>query len=166
MITEELVRKQFGDLWPYHNKAFNELLILCRRAFDGDLDKMIILSIIGERTLTVERAAGISYERFLEGLRGPASSKPINVQSISECTGIPRETVRRKIGQLIERGWVQRDESGLLFVLPQASRDLRPITEGTLEYLRRVGAAILRVAGRATDLQTEAPRPARHNGAR
>jgi hypothetical protein len=158
MITEPLIRERFGDIWPCHNAAFNDLLIRCRHAFDGDLDKMVILSMIGERTLTSERAAGISYNRFLDGQRGPTSPRPINVQSISDCTGIPRETVRRKIAQLIEKGWVERDDTGLLFVLPKASQDLKPITEGTLEYLTRVGEVIARAGGQASEP------PAWHNG--
>ena len=136
MITIETVRERFGDIWPHHNRAFNELLVVCRRAFGGDLDRMIILSIIGERSLPNERALGISYDQFLEGRRGPLAPRPINT----------RETVRRKVAQLIECGWVGRDEAGLLFVLPQASQDLRPITEGTLEYLRSVGEILLKVA--------------------
>lgn len=104
MISELVIRERFGDIWPHHNAAFNDLLIRCRRAFDGDLDKMAVLSVIGERTLTTERAAGISYDRFLDGRRGLPCPRPINIQSISECTGIPRETVRRKIAQLIDKG--------------------------------------------------------------
>lgn len=151
MITEIVIRERFGDIWPYHNAAFNDLLIRCRRAFDGDLDRMVILSIIGERTLTTERAAGISYDRFLDGRRGSPCPRPINIQSISECTGIPRETVRRKVAQLIGKGWVERDDDGLLFVLPKASQDLQPITEATLEYLTRVANVIARVAVQASE---------------
>ena len=164
MITKDTVRERFGDIWPHHNKAFNELLVLCRQAFGGDLDRMIILSIIGERSLPSERGSGISYDQFLAGRRGPGSPRPINIQSISECTGIPRETVRRKVAQLIESRWVGRDDAGLLFVLPQASRDLKPITEGTLQYLRSVGEILLEVAFDAPEPPgptSEHPRPPR-----
>ena len=48
--------------------------------------------------------------------------KPCNAYSIAAATGLPRETVRRKIVRLIELGWIHRRDNGHLF-----------ITEGALE---------------------------------
>ena len=50
------------------------------------------------------------------------SLKPCNAYSIAAATGLPRETVRRKIVRLIELGWIHRRDNGHLF-----------ITEGALE---------------------------------
>jgi hypothetical protein len=143
MITSQSIRQRFGDLWPCHNRAFNALLVECRKAVDGDLDKVLILSIIGERSFTSQRAGGISYDQFLAGRRSGVAMRAINVQSISDYSGIPRETVRRKVEQLIARGWVARDAGGSLFVEPKAAEDLAPVTEGTFDYLEAIGTRIL-----------------------
>ena len=42
--------------------------------------------------------------------------KPCNAYSIAAATGLPRETVRRKIGRLIELGWICREDNGHLYI--------------------------------------------------
>lgn len=42
--------------------------------------------------------------------------KPCNAYSIAAATGLPRETVRRKIVRLIELGWIVRRGNGHLFI--------------------------------------------------
>jgi len=56
--------------------------------------------------------------------------KPCNAYSIAAATGLPRETVRRKIGRLIELGWICREDNGHLY-----------ITEVALEQFGRVSTA-------------------------
>ena len=38
--------------------------------------------------------------------------EPTNAYSISQATGIPRETVRRKIDKLQQKGWVVKNDRG------------------------------------------------------
>lgn len=45
-----------------------------------------------------------------------APLRPCNAYSIAVATGLPRETVRRKIGQLVEQGWVEKRGKGQLYV--------------------------------------------------
>lgn len=45
---------------------------------------------------------------------------PCNAFSISSSTGIPRETVRRKVSHLIQHGWIDRDTRGGLSITPKA----------------------------------------------
>lgn len=46
-LDEETLRVSFGRIWPVHNDAFCELLVALRRQFDGDLDRMLVLAVIG-----------------------------------------------------------------------------------------------------------------------
>lgn len=46
--------------------------------------------------------------------------KPCNAYSIAAATGLPRETVRRKIVRLVELGWINRRDNGHLFVTQAA----------------------------------------------
>jgi hypothetical protein len=44
------------------------------------------------------------------------SLRPCNAYSIAAATGLPRETVRRKIGRLVEQGWVEKCDNGHLYM--------------------------------------------------
>jgi hypothetical protein len=107
-------------------RFFVEHLIRLYRAFDGDLTQVIILGEIGHHNTTrTHPAAGPrrrppatpSVEDFL----------PCNAFSISQATGIPRETVRRKIAGLVRRGWVRQNARGEVFVTPAAGAHFMPV---------------------------------------
>jgi hypothetical protein len=131
----------FGRIWPVHNDAFCELMVLLRRHFGGDLDRMLVLAVIGSRTLARGRIDGMSYDRFLALERPHAEPAPINLQSIADYSGIPRETVRRKVRDLEASGWVERRDNGYLVASARAAQDLAPATEATLRYLATVVGA-------------------------
>jgi DeoR/GlpR family transcriptional regulator of sugar metabolism len=65
-------------------------------------------------------------------------SEDINVQSISDFSAIPRETVRRKLRILAEKGWVLRDDSGYISATDKAKIDLAPLTTSSLTYLTKM----------------------------
>lgn len=142
-LTRNFLHERFGDLWRVHNKEFLTLLIECRRFFDGDMDQVLILTLVGDRMLTPDRFTGLTYEDFSEGRRGVGKPRPINTQSIADCTGIPRETVRRKVRLLMDRGWLRRRDDGCLEVTDRAAIDLRPVTEVTFDYLLAVGRVLV-----------------------
>lgn len=136
---EELER-DFGRIWPVHVEHFTELLIVLRRHFDGDLDRMLVMAIIGLRTMPARLVEDVGYETF-KTQRVVAEPGPINVQSIADSSGIPRETVRRKVKALEEAGLVERRDRGHLVVSATARDVLAPATEATMRYLVAVGAA-------------------------
>jgi DNA-binding IclR family transcriptional regulator len=66
---------------------------------------------------------------------------PINLQSISDYSGIPRETVRRKLLVLERLGWIARLDKGYLVATAKAAEDLEPATQATMRYLLTVVSA-------------------------
>lgn len=76
------------------------------QAYDGDLTLCLVLGEIASR----------NTERFYDERRGyqPAAFNgqkqylPCNALSISDVTGIPRETVRRKLAKLVDLGWIEK----------------------------------------------------------
>lgn len=151
-LSRETILKRFGDIWPVHHRGFTSLLIECRRVFDGDLDQLVILSVIGERMLTKDRSRGLTYSEFREGKRAAGISRRINAQSIAEYTGIPRETVRRKINGLIDRGWVKKNDQGMLELTLEATVDLAPATQTTFDYFVSLGNALITIAREAHEI--------------
>jgi DNA-binding MarR family transcriptional regulator len=154
VLNRETIYQHFGDLWPIHNRGFTTLLIMCRKLCDGDLDQALILSAIGTRSLMNRRTSGLNYADFLEGRRTSEVSRHINLQSIADGTGIPRETVRRKINSLIDRGWIQRNADNTLEVTDKAVADLAPATQATFDYLIDVGNAVIGIVA-GTEEQTD-----------
>jgi hypothetical protein len=130
---------RFGKLHALHSGALTRYLVECRQACDGDLDLFLIMAIIGERTFSALRAPdSMSHDEFVTGTVGKIAPQPINLQSIADFSGIPRETVRRKLELLIGRGWVQRGEHGYVTATDVANHDLAELTSSTVRYLAAI----------------------------
>ena len=136
-MSEESLRENFGKLHALHVAAFTRHLIECRSACDGDLDLFLVLTIIGERTFTPRNAPdAMSHDAFLQGTVRDIEPVAINLQSIADFSGIPRETVRRKIEILIGKGWVERDARKFVTATDKANESLSGLTASTFRYLR------------------------------
>jgi hypothetical protein len=126
----------FGELYPVHVRAFTSLLIALRRDFSGDLDMLLVLAVIGDRRLSRRTTPdALTYQQIGRTPVREDGIATINALSIAEYTGIPRETVRRKVNELIQKGWVTRDDNGDLVPTPKAAQDLAQSTDATLDYL-------------------------------
>ena len=105
-ITNEWVLDRFDDIYPVYRVALARLLVTLRDDFNGDLDAMLVL-------LTV--SLGTERRNWVEGLLGQAEQagavRVTNTLSIAHATGIPRETVRRKLDAMEAKGWVARDDA-------------------------------------------------------
>lgn len=133
---EDDIKAVFGKVWPVHVHSLTRFLIECRRTFNDDLELFLVLAVIGERTYSQQHAdPSLDYQAFISGKASSTPVRDINLRSIAEFSGIPRETVRRKISELIENGWVTRNSSGSLVATRKASNDLQPLTEASISYI-------------------------------
>lgn len=87
--------------WSGH---FSSVLIRTRARFDGDLDQYVLYLTF----LLSELADSINGEAG-----APRQSRGLNALSLSEITGIPRESARRKLLLLAANGYLHRDADGL-----------------------------------------------------
>lgn len=76
-------------------------LVDFRRLFHGDLDELLVFIFVARNYLRQERGR---VEEEIEGLLAP----PPTLSRIAEFTGIPRETVRRKLIALQGRGLLEK----------------------------------------------------------
>lgn len=142
-MSEAQLRSNFGQVHALHVAALIRHLVACRQVCDGDLDLFLVLTIIGERSFSARNAPlGMSLEDFAQRPVSTIRPEAINLQSIADYSGIPRETVRRKLAALVERGWVRRDESGYYAATDQAKDNLSDLTHSALRYLREMEAAL------------------------
>ncbi|SDZ45030.1 hypothetical protein SAMN05444004_1155 [Jannaschia faecimaris] len=132
----EFIRANFQSIWPTHLAGFTRLLVKLRDRFDGDLDLLLVLAVIGDRTRPENWTPELlTYRQMTQGGSDEHRQYPINIQSVSEYSGIPRETVRRKVSVLQTKGWVTRDADGRLAVSPAAAEELEDATNDSIAYL-------------------------------
>ena len=90
--------------------------------FDGDMAQIIVLGEISLRNVSqfFDKGGADTPEKLLDDRqRRDQLMQSCNALSISEATGIPRETVRRKVALLIDKGWLYRDTHQRLMVSPR-----------------------------------------------
>lgn len=142
-IDEAYIKENFGTIWPAHVETLTWFLIECRKHFGGDLDRFLVLCVIGDRTLSRGKAPpDLKYEEMMDESWVPNQPEALNTRSIADFSGIPRETVRRKVLELIDLGWVERDENDLLRATRKAAVDLAPLTDASFEYLARMARTL------------------------
>jgi hypothetical protein len=109
-----------------------ELLRIGREICDGDLDKLLILLAVAMRTAEHSAIGRYDLDEALSGRIESYPSLSTNVRSIADSTGIPKESVRRKVQALVEAGWIVRDNNSLSFA-PTASRALTPFRDQVMQ---------------------------------
>jgi predicted transcriptional regulator len=89
-----------------------------RRGFyDTDLDMAAISETVGIAALEAEmrdpafRAAFGDYSQVV----GSERQRPVNALSVAAATGIPRETVRRKLKVLVKKGVLAEKDGGYIY---------------------------------------------------
>ncbi|MEI8164474.1 MAG: hypothetical protein WCI19_15170 [Betaproteobacteria bacterium] len=101
------------------------------QVFEGDLVMALVFGEIAQynisralRTLMAESEKKPQNWRQLVKAFELEKVAPCNALSISEATGIPRETVRRKVRELEARKWLVREGTNRLSVSPDVSGQL------------------------------------------
>lgn len=145
-MSEDRLRRHFGRVHAQHVAALTRHLIACREICDGDLDLFLVLTIVGERTFTARDApADMSHQDFVDGSVNQLQPAAINLQSIADYSGIPRETVRRKLHILQDKGWITKDERNFMTVTDKAKANLNGLTESSLKYLVEMDTLLSRL---------------------
>lgn len=141
----ELIAQNYGDVHPAILRHLLQWVLLMREGFDGDLDLMVVMAVIGDRTLKDLAFRDLGYAE----LRLKPEIKPdnplTNRKSIADSTGIPRETVRRKVATLLAKGWIEERPDGTLATTRGATDALHPITLRSFEILGHLGATLAAV---------------------
>jgi hypothetical protein len=101
-----------------------ELMPRFQSVFHSDFAKVLIVHAVGVANISrlMSRPDGADFET-LSVLVPPELQVPVNALSIAESTGIPRETVRRKIKEMIADGILAEDERGGYRVKPGMLQD-------------------------------------------
>ncbi len=119
------------------------------RLFEGDLSLFLVFGEIAHYNMSRALQALSLREapdspRWTMPMRGLHAQKltPCNALSISEATGIPRETVRRKVKELEERGWLVRQGARSLTLAPQAIEQMGASGRAIMDDFRETARLI------------------------
>jgi hypothetical protein len=123
----EATKRLFGRLVVDH-------LVDCSRVFGGDLEQMMLLSIIGQ----FYSDAIIAHGRAPP----PPGAGRVSASYLAAMSKIPRETVRRKLALLAERGCAEQaeDHTWRLVVDDAGQHVWRELAELDERGLRRLAA--------------------------
>jgi hypothetical protein len=114
-------------------------------AFDGDMLSALVMGEIAHRNVESwlakhENPEAPLYDPIPE--RRERLLRPCNALSIADACGLPRETVRRKVVHLIERGFIYRSPEGYLFLALDVGDHFEDMTVETIENLLRTATAL------------------------
>jgi len=129
------------------------LLSRIYHAFDGDMVAALVLGEIAHRNVEAWLAEHQNPEELLhDPLQRTTLMRPCNALSIAEACGLPRETVRRKVVTLIERGYIYRSDEGYLYLT-------RTVGDGFADMTARLVEELLTTARRLESLLANQPIP-------
>lgn len=139
-IPEDLRPKTYASL-----ELLLDVIHSVRNLVQADLESVAIFLCVGEATMrpvlanpdTVKELATV--ELAPESLRGS-----ITMLQVADRLDIPRETVRRKVKQLIERGLLYSDDKGRIrsspsFDRPETAATVYAIHDAVRRYRERLG---------------------------
>lgn len=109
-----------------------KLLHIVHSHFGGDLEQFFILAVLAARSAEDPQFAEVDMAQLESGALDRLPNLGINLRSLSASTGIPLETVRRKVRLLRDKGWVGRDGNNLCYT-PKAFVDMTPVREALLQ---------------------------------
>lgn len=158
--VEEAFQRAYAERFAEYHLAWSVFFVghmADLRSHFGDLEDALLLAAFGlgplaqklRRARRERDAAGLVY-----GSR-PANGGWTNALRLAEVTGIPRETVRRKLEAFRRRGWVEQaeDRSWRVVVLPDGSSplaaDMKAANAEFVARLARLMAEFKRIAAAA-----------------
>jgi len=165
VVTLDAFRERADEIILHMNRFFIRYLRSIAMEFEGDLQRAILLGEIGHhnvsRYFTSENQLA---RRTVPTSRNPGfrkSLEPCNAHSLAQATGIPRETVRRKVAWLERKGWVARTGRGEISIQPAVIAHFVPdfnlrLLNEVLKLADELRAMVTGAAGSAPD------RPAIH----
>jgi hypothetical protein len=145
-----LLREAYPQIAKDILRPLVDIFAVTRSMCEGDTQKSEILLLIALRTAMHPDFARLTYDEIASGACDRYESLSTNVRSIADSSAMPRESVRRKVAELVAGGLVER-RGNMLSLSPMASRPLTPLRDSALRLVAgnyRLVRSLLRPAPR------------------
>lgn len=103
-----LLRELYPSVASELLRPLLNVLSAAREVCDGDVDKYLILLVLGMRMSEHPDFKSMGHDRIMAGDPAVLPSLGTNIRSIAASVDIPKETARRKLAELVEAGWLVR----------------------------------------------------------
>lgn len=161
------------------NRCVVDQMLRSARKFGGDYERLILWGVLAHLNVAALMPPGSLPTSVLDahGLVPGAGERlqPVRSSDLAQITGIPRETVRRKLGALEREGRIRRCDAGWLLDVERPDPEVRAFTmqsiRAFLQAARTMEAALAdataaAVSGSRTGRSAAAPPRVRTTGAR
>ncbi|HSN73336.1 MAG TPA: hypothetical protein VLT59_17600 [Steroidobacteraceae bacterium] len=141
MLDREFLARNRIDFSYLFGRFMVEHLARLHRVFDGDLTLALVLGTIGQYNSrqffeqVAPKSTDSAQTLIARGEQLP-HLRSCNAMSVSASTGIPRETVRRKIRWLVAHGFVEQVAPDKLFITRKAAQHFAEFDLETMERFR------------------------------
>ena len=141
-------------------------LARARQRFDGDIDAALILGEIAhynirknfQQIFSLDQASiSGAGKAIIESIPDTGFIQEHQCHVDQRATGIPRETVRRKIQWLEQRGWVSKDDTGALTVTDVPAKDFADFNYETMERFITTADKVRQILEPASPDATDPP---------
>jgi hypothetical protein len=155
-------RLDHQDVPPAHLRAFSltaftmnrfiiDHMLRASRQFDGDFEAMILFGMVAHLNVAHLMPPGTAPSAALDaGGRVPDAQprlRPVRLRDLTQISGRPRETVRRKLEWLLGQGRLLRVEAGYVLNVETVDAAMHALTvDGVrrfLEAARHIEAALV-----------------------
>ena len=137
-LVQQLYERDFPAAQSAWVEEFLVLMIELRSTFGNDLDKIIILSMIGQQMLRDPALPPMSHSDARQKPPRREKARDTNIDALARASRIPRESVRRKVNELIADNLVERLDTGGIVIRTGAAARLAPATMVTIAMLDAV----------------------------
>jgi hypothetical protein len=136
---EAAFQRAFSIVAFMANRHLVDHMMRASRAFDLDFEMLVIWAVVAHQNAAHLMPPGSMPSAALtDGGMLPDEAaqelRPLRLRDVSQITGIPRETARRKLKKLEERGWLIESRDGWVVDRTRIGPELRAFS---LETVRR-----------------------------
>lgn len=140
--TDDLLGEAFSYAAFTANRFIVDHMLRFSRHFGLDYETMVIWAVLANQNVAhLMPLRGLPDRRidaYGQSVDVGTSMKPVRIRDLTQITGIPKETVRRKLDLLVRDGWIRRMGAGWVMCHERIHPDLEDFTE---ELVKRLLAA-------------------------
>ena len=145
-------REHEGEISLHMSHFFVGYLKDIYRLFEGDLSLVIVVAELAHHNLSAHFSTHAGLAPDVPSTTDPAPDffrglRPCNAYSLAAATGLPRETVRRKLLRMEALGWLERCGTREVRITHRLAEHFMPdfnvdLVAGLLETARRIGSLL------------------------
>jgi len=123
------------------NRFIVDHLLRFARQFGPDYQMMVVWGVLAHQCVIHHLPAGSRPAKVLGAngkLAADTNLRPVRQRDLSQITGIPKETVRRKLLKLEREGWIQRQDSGWVLNRDNIDPELREFSRESAKRMLAV----------------------------